>query len=62
MEAKTPLYSRHEALGGTACFLDHLGALARGRVLAALLGLALFALTAFIVEAKRRGTFGPRKS
>ena len=27
-----------------------------------LLGLALFVLTAFIVEAKRRGTFGPRKS
>ena len=53
---------RHEALGGTAYFLEHLGALARSRVLAALLGLALFALTAFIVEAKRRGTFGPRKS
>ena len=52
---------RHEALGGTAYFLEHLGALARSRVLAALLGLALFALTAFIVEAKRRGTPIPRR-
>ena len=46
---------RHEALGETARFLENVGALARGRVAAALLGLALCALAAFAVEWKRRG-------
>ncbi len=32
----------HEALGGAAYFLEHLGELFRSRLLAALLGLALF--------------------
>ena len=46
---------RHEALGETARFLENVGALARGRFAAALLGLALCALAAFAVEWKRRG-------
>ena len=46
---------RHEVLGGTARFLENLGALAQGRIAATLLGLALFALTALAVEGKRRG-------
>ena len=46
---------RHEALGETTRFLENVGALARGRVAAALLGLALCALAALAVEWKRRG-------
>ena len=46
---------RHEALGETARFLENVGALARGRIAAALLGLALCALAALAVEWKRRG-------
>ena len=53
---------RHEALGGMAYFLEHLGELFRSRLLAALLGLALFACTALTVEIKRRGKLALRRS
>lgn len=49
------LAPRHEALGRTEVFLTGAATLARGRVGAALLGLALMALAALAVERRRGG-------
>lgn len=51
---------RHEALGRTEAFLQGAAELARGRIAAALLGLALIALTVLAVEWKRKSVYALR--